>query len=344
MIALWLALLLGAAWVTHWGAGQIVKPLKKVRRQWGLTSVAGAAILAIVTASPEVATNTVSAVRGVADIGLGNMLGSNIISIPLIVTVAYLASRRSLKASGQRSGDATSKSKTEHSRHQDEHFLALEKRSVTELAIPYLIILVLVAVLTLPEPWRGLQPIDGWIMLSAYAVFLMQAVLRGRSQGKHEQWAWSEIGLAIAGAGAIGGGAYLVIFATEQIVSDLGISQVVGGLFITGTLSTLPEVVKTWNVVRSGQTTAGTSSVIADNAVTMTLGFLPLALVTTSIEDLRLYWVNLLFVALMPAAYAVFIHWSGPTHGFRRWQVIAFDALYLAYLAVVLLLVLEVFG
>ncbi|WP_394359117.1 hypothetical protein [Marivirga tractuosa] len=53
--------------------------------------------LAIVTASPEVAVNITSAARGVSNIGLGNLLGSNIISIPLMVTIAYFASRKQFK-------------------------------------------------------------------------------------------------------------------------------------------------------------------------------------------------------------------------------------------------------
>jgi cation:H+ antiporter len=76
----------------------------------------------------------------------------------------------------------------------------------------------------------------------------------------------------------------------------------------------------------------------------MTLGFLPLALVTLPVQDLRLYWVNLAFVALMPALYAAFIHWGSREHGFKRWQVLALDAAYLAYVAVMLFWVLNVFG
>ena len=85
---LWTGVLIIAAWAAHWGADKLLLPLKLLRKQWGLTASAGAAFLAIVTASPEVAINITSAARGVSDIGLGNLLGSNIISIPLITTQA----------------------------------------------------------------------------------------------------------------------------------------------------------------------------------------------------------------------------------------------------------------
>ena len=94
---LWVVILGLAAWAAHWGADQLLTPLKLLRKQWGLTASAGAAFLAIVTASPEVAINITSAARDVSNIGLGNLLGSNIISIPLMVTIAYFASRKQFK-------------------------------------------------------------------------------------------------------------------------------------------------------------------------------------------------------------------------------------------------------
>ena len=303
---LWVVVLGLAAWAAHWGADQLLTPLKMLRKQWGLTASAGAAFLAIVTASPEVAINITSAARGVSDIGLGNLLGSNIISIPLMVTIAYFASRRKFK------------NNKEHQKHLDANLLALNKRSVSVLSIPYLVIIGLVAILTLPKAWRGLQPIDGWIMLAAYAAFLTHAIIKGREKGQKVEWDKKKIWLSVAGALAIAVGAFFIVKATENIVSALNISEIVGGLFITGIMTTAPEIFKTWSVVKGGEVTAGTTSVIADNAVTMTVAFFPLALVTTPIEDFQLFWVNLAFVGLMPLLYSVFVHQSKELHGFSR--------------------------
>lgn len=341
-VALWFGVLAVAAWAAHWGAEKLSEPLGKLRRQWGLTPVAGAAFLALVTASPEVGINTSSAVQGVSGIGLGNLLGSNIISIPLMVTIAYVASRRYRPEGDGGESQRAGEDPEEHERHLKENLLRLDRRSVTALALPYLAIVALVAALTLPAPWRGLQPVDGFIVLGAYLVYLAQAVLRGRGEGEPVEWTKKGIALALAGVGAIVVGAYFVVVATENLVSIFGISAVVGGLFITSTMSTAPEVFKTWSVAKAGQITPATTSVIPDNAVTMTVAFFPLALVTVPIENFQLYWVNLAFVALMPALYAAFVHWGSEEHGFKRWQVLAFDGAYLLYLAVMLFWVLDV--
>ena len=326
---LWVIILGLAAWAAHWGADQLLTPLKLLRKQWGLTASAGAAFLAIVTASPEVAINITSAARDVSNIGLGNLLGSNIISIPLMVTIAYFASRKQFK------------NNKEHQEHLDKNILALNKRSVSVLSLPYLGIIALVAILTLPKPWRGLQPVDGWIMLAAYAAFLTHAIIKGKEKGKKVEWNKKQVWLSIAGALAIAVGAFFIVKATENIVSALNISEIVGGLFITGIMTTAPEIFKTWSVVKGGEVTAGTTSVIADNAVTMTLAFFPLALVTTPIEDFELFWVNLAFVGLMPLLYTLFVHQSKELHGFAKWQIFVFDTAYVAYLLVMVFYVLK---
>lgn len=342
----WAAVLAGAVWLADWGADHLADPLRKIRRQWGITGTGGAALLAIVTASPEVAINTTSALRGVGGIGLGNMLGSNIISFPLIFTIAYLASRRELKGNGgttprKDDNESPSNGADTHPAHLQQRLLRLDRRSVTVLALPYLGILGLLALLTLPDPWQGLQPIDGVIMVVAYGLYLTQAVYRGREEGESVTWSKTELGLAVAGVGALAVGAYFTVRATENLVAAFGISEVIGGLFITATMSTTPEVFKTWRVVTSGQITAGTTSVVADNAVTVTLGFLPLALVSLPIQDMQLFMVNLLFVALMPTALALLVHFGSVEHGLKRWQVGILDGIYLLYLLVMAVSVLQ---
>ena len=350
MILLWICVLLGAVWAAHWGADQLANPLQKLRRQWGVSEAAGAAFVALATASPEIGTNTVSAVRDLSDIGLGNLLGSNIVSVPAIVTVAYLASQtqtanqnieaidlpKARQSNSQNSGPRLNvlKSWTE---------LRLKPEALTAQAIPYLLVIALAALLTIPPGWRGLQPIDGWIMLAAYGLYVAQAVLRNRQRGQRVQWKGSEVWRSVCGVLALAVGAYLVVSATEQVVSILGISEIIGGLFITSTLSIAPEVFATWSVARSGQMTAATTSVIADNTATMTIAFFPLAIVGLPIEDMLLFSVNLAFVAILGAAYAGLIRWGKRESSFELWEVCLLIGIYLIYLLIMLTWVLDVF-
>jgi cation:H+ antiporter len=326
MTVLWVGVLLAAVWAAHWGAEHLSNPLRKLRRRWGFSVAAGGSFVGLAAASPEIGINTTSAIRGVSDIGLGAMLGSNVIAIPLMVAVAYLATRKGALGAGHE----------DHERHRREHVLSVDRQAVTIQALPYLGILALFAALTLPAPWRGLQPIDGWILLLAYLAYLAQALLRGRQEGEDVAWKRRERWMAAAGVGALAVGAYFTVFSTERIVGALGIPKIVGGLFITAPVAALPEVFATWYVARSGQVTSAVTSVIGDHVVTMTLAFIPLTIIGMPIENLRLFWVSLCFVALMPALYGAFIQ-LGREPGFARWQVWTFPAVYVAYVALVVL-------
>ena len=50
--------------------------------------------------------------------------------------------------------------------------LEIRPEALTLQALPYLAVIALAALLTIPKPWRGLQPIDGWIMLAAYVIYV----------------------------------------------------------------------------------------------------------------------------------------------------------------------------
>lgn len=323
-LGLWIAVLLASVWAAHWGSDRLADPLQKLRHQWGLSEAAGAAFVALATASPEIGTNTASAIRGLSDIGLGNLLGSNIISVPAIVTVAYFARQ---KNSHRRSGDRPT-------------VLQVKPEALTVQAIPYIIIIALTALLSVPPAWRGLQPIDGWIMLGAYFIYLAQAIARKRVAGQEVRWHKSEIAIAILGVLVLGVGAYSIVTATERIVSLVGISQLIGGLFITSTLSIAPEIFATWKVAQSGQITAATTSVIADNTATMTLALFPLALVSLSIKNIQLFTVNLAFVALLAIMYAAFIKWGRNKYSFELWEVVSLVGIYLVYLGVMVFAIL----
>ena len=359
----WAVALVVRVLVAHWGSEQITNALKKLQRQWGLSAVAGGAFIGLATASTEFSINALSAYRNVSAIGLGVLLGSGTIGIPVNITVAYLASRtRGLRSGGGQSGssngsrsgqeDADSSGGSQpgqdgsnHREDLQEQLLRVSRDATWVLTLPYLGILAVVAVLTLPAPWRGLQPIDSWILLAAYLLYLGQAVYRGREQSEDVQWNRTEIGLAVGGVVAIIVGAYAAVRGTENVATAIGIPQIVAGIFITAIVAAAPEAFSTRSAIKGGQVTAGTTTVIGDKATSMSLALVPLGVVTVPIQNFQLYWVSLAFVVFMPTTYAALIHWGSSEHapGVKRWQVLALDGLYLAYVGVMVFWVLNIF-
>ncbi len=176
-------------------------------------------------------------------------------------------------------------------------------------------------------------------MLCVYVFYLIYAINHKRQVGSEVEWEFQEVILSIMGVLVLILGAYFIVAATEKIVELLNISQLIGGLFITSTLSIVPEVLATWTIAKSGQVTAATTSVIADNTVTMTLAFFPLAIVSLPVQDLEIYTVNLAFISLLALAYAGFISWGYPKNSFSFLEIIGLNSIYFIYLAVMLKLI-----
>ena len=329
MTWLWGVALVAGAFAAHWGAEQLSEPLKAVRKKYGLAAAAGGVLVALASASSDVAVNTVSAVQGVGQIGLGNLLGSNVVSIPIVVTAAYLASRKRQLGSGASSADGG-----EHAQHVAAGFMRIEAGSVTTVALPYLALILLFTLLTAVPAWRGLQPVDGVILTVGYLVFLAQAVLRGRGERSSVQWSGKKTALAVGGLVVLAVSSVVIVTATQRIADALGLQPLVAGLFLTATLTALPAAFTTWAVTRSGQVTSGVSSPFGDNTVALTLGALPLAIIGLPVENYPLYLTVLAFVALMPAVYAGLVH-RGGEHGLQGKQVLVLAVVMAAYVVAV---------
>ncbi|HZW09897.1 MAG TPA: hypothetical protein VFF69_08330 [Phycisphaerales bacterium] len=340
----WLAVLalVLAALAMHWGSRRLAHPLRKLRDGWGFSPAAGGTLVGIAAASPEILINCAGAARGVTNIGLGAMLGSNIYAMPLIVTVTYLAARTLTRANG--SEPAPTPGSPAHASATDADSpepgapppspgrVPVVAETLSLQVLPYLAIIALVAVLTIPPRWRGVQPMDGWILAGAYLAYFVQAIARKRRARRPQPWRRREVLLAFGGVLAMGAGAFAAIRATESLAGALGLSQGAAGLFLTAPVAALPELFAAWKVGRAGQVTAAVTSVVGDNAVTLTLAFVPLAIVGTEIEDFGLYCVNLGVIAAVAGMYAVFMKADGKEPGFGRLSVIALDSVLAAYL------------
>jgi cation:H+ antiporter len=200
--------------------------------------------------------------------------------------------------------------------------------------LPYLLVVLLLAALTLPPPWAGLQPVDGFILLAAFALYFTRATVR---QADHLEGAHTlgrtDLVRTLIGVVAIAGGAVVAVLASRRVNDAFGISDLVGGLFITGLLCALPESFAAWRLSRRGQATAAFSGTVADGITSITVALVPSAVVGLPLSDVTLYAANLGFVVLCLAFYLLSNH---PRWGerFSLGKVLAFSGGYAAYLAI----------
>ena len=74
----------------------LVTAIVKVSAAIGMSSfVIGAVIIAIATSIPEFMNNIIAALKGVVDIGVGNLIGAAIVDITLAVGLLYVIAKPS---------------------------------------------------------------------------------------------------------------------------------------------------------------------------------------------------------------------------------------------------------
>lgn len=255
----------GADWFVEGSAG-IAEKCKISPLVIGLT------VVAFGTSMPELAVSVTSAIEKSTDIAIGNVVGSNIANILLILGVSALL-----------------------------HNLPVQKESLW-LDLP---VLLLASVLLLGLGWWGREVswYDGLVLLlvfSAYmTILLVQAGKKrkamlllpeeerlseeepasgGRQGGwmhRMEQKVWFLIVLVLVGLGMVVGGGTLLVDAATYIAKYAGVTERVIGLTVVAVGTSLPELVTSVVAAAKGQTDIAVGNVIGSSIfnIFMVAGF-----------------------------------------------------------------------
>jgi len=288
-LLLWFALVIVGIAAMQWGAAQVADVLETACTRWKLPATATGALMGVATAGPEISVNVASVSFGWPDLGLGAALGSNVPALPLAILLSYLSSRLRPGAG------------------PDEPAPQVKPQAVEVQALPYLGVVVLLALLTLPPLLSGLQWIDGVVVLGAFGLYFGRALLRkpARNRGSVPS------GLAkpaLLGVPAIALGSVASTMGAQKVGARLGIPDIVTGLFVIGFLCALPESYSAWRFTRSDKPTVAVAAVMSDGIASLTLALLPLAFVGTGVGNMAIYMLNLGFLAAALVLYAALNH------------------------------------
>lgn len=315
----------------QWGASRASAGLSAYSGRVGLGGVVGGALLGIATAAPEISVNVTSVALGWPDLGLGAALGSNVPALPLVFLISWLAVR---SASGFRLSAAPNSSRASiRGSPGDQSVPTVGAAAVEIQAVPYLLVVLLLALLTLPPPWAGLQPIDGVLLLAAWGAYLARALSQRRERPRPDA-SQVPIGRALVGVPAIALGALASVVSARHLADAFGASDLVAGLFVIGLLCAMPESFAAWSLARQNKTTTAVSTAMADGIVSLTIALVPPALAGAEVGDVPLYFANLAFLVIVLLAYIGLDHFRrGQELGLAR--VALFSGGYLVYLGIV---------
>lgn len=302
------------------GADKLVEGASSLAKRYKIPEIViGLTIVAFGTSAPELAINIVAAINGSTDIVLGNVLGSNIFNVLLILGVAAMINPLNVK------------------------------KNTVKYEIPFSVVAAILLLLLTMDTWFGLgenqlESRDGIILLVFFGFFLYYNFLLVKSNPDEMEvhtknlplWK-SLVFMALGLAGLILGGR-LIVDNAVKIAEILGISQRVIALTIVSIGTSLPELATSIMAVRRKEADIAIGNVVGSNIfnIFLVLGS-SITIKNTWISDASLtdIWVNigvglLLIGFVFRGGDKTVGKWQGLTLDF--WEGLAFVILYAGYL------------
>ena len=314
---LWIALsLLGGLAILTGGAELLVRGASRLAAAFGVSPlVIGLTVVAYGTSAPELAVSVRSAWYGQSDLALGNVLGSNICNVLLILGLCALIVP--LKVHSQ----------------------------LIRLDVP--IMIGTSALLLLLALDGSLGRFDGLVLMSlliAYSVFAIQKSRRDRPLQKDldaekltalpKEPFGKNVGLALAGLMCLLGGAELFVGGAVELARMAGLSELVIGLTVVAVGTSLPEIATSIVAAVRGERDLAVGNVVGSNIFNI-LSVLGLSSIVAplSISPAALSFDIPITIAVAGACLPIFY-----TRGeINRWEGGLFFGYYIAYTAFLVL-------
>ncbi len=212
----------------YFGAEWLVKGAARLARSLGVSPlVVGLTVVAFGTSAPELVVSSVAAARAQTDVAIGNVVGSNIANIALILGLAALVTP-----------------------------LRVEMRLITR-EMPFMIgASVLLPLLALDG---GVSRVDAAILLVGFAAYLLFVMRAAREEPPQSSSEYDEFesargmataranrlrdaALATIGLGVLLVGAHLLVESAVFFARKVGLSELVIGMTIVAVGTSLPEL------------------------------------------------------------------------------------------------------
>ena len=254
--------------------------------------VIGLTVVAFGTSMPELAVSVTSAATGSTDLSIGNVVGSNIANILLILGVSALVCKLPVR------------------------------RASLVLDIP--VLLIASALLIGLGIWGGaLEWWDGLIFLAVFAVYMV-ILMRGARKdppipeeekipksrlgiwyAHKKERTWFLVVLTVLGLGMVVGGGTLLVEGAKYVARAAGMSERVIGLTVVAVGTSLPELVTSVVAASKKQTDIAVGNIIGSNIFNILL----IVGVSSLVAPLEFRMTDNLIDALVALTAAVLLYW-----------------------------------
>lgn len=300
------------------GADWLVNGASALAGRWGVSAlVIGLTIVSFGTSAPELVVNIMASLQGNTDIAIGNVVGSNIVNILLILGVSAVI-----------------------------YPLTVQKGTVWK-EIPFALLAVVVLGFMANDAYfdgattSALTRIDGLVLISFFIIFMYyifglakggnsaEVVEDEKTDEEVISVSRSLLMIVIGIAGLVVGGKWIVDGAIA-FATNLGVSEALIGLTIVAIGTSLPELATSAVAAYRKNVDIAVGNIVGSNifnifwilgvsAIIKPLPFSPALVVD-------------IFVTMVATALLFFALFVGKRHTIERWQGVVFILLYVAYI------------
>ena len=222
----------GADWFVDGAAG--------IAEKFGIPQlVVGLTIVAMGTSAPEAAVSINSALNGNAGITIGNIVGSNILNVLIILGITGVIT-----------------------------FVAIQKSTLL-VEIPYMLFIT-IALLVMGMQGESINFVEGilmWVLFIAYLAYLFVMAKKGKKEEETEEKRsiWMLLLLGIVGGGIVVWGADITVDSAVAIAEFVKLDDRVIGLTIVALGTSLPELVTSVTAARKGNADIAIGNIVGSN-------------------------------------------------------------------------------
>jgi cation:H+ antiporter len=291
----------------YFGAEWLVKGSASLALKAGISPlIVGLTIVAMGTSTPELLVSTLSSLRNAGDLALGNVIGSNIFNIAVILGVASLFSPMKIH------------------------------KQILKFDVPVMIIATALLLLFIAD--RTISRVEGVILTCGISAYLINSVFLARKekqkvdlQESASSKLWLDIMLLAAGISLLVSGSHFLVEGAVKLARFWGVSEAVIGLTIVATGTSLPELATSIVAGLKKEEDIAIGNIVGSNIFNI-LSILGITSVLAPIKACGIGFYDLLFMVLSVAFVTLFILTG---RSLRRWHGAILLCLYGTYLVII---------
>ncbi len=239
LLAAFIALILGLIFLTK-GADYFIDNSASFAQEKGISPhVVGVTIVAFGTSLPELLVSIISSFQGYNDLALGNIVGSNISNIGLVLASSSFVFYYLLSTDVQPNADSNKDS--------------------------YVMLFAVILLIIFAQD-NSINFVEGFVFFMLYVIYLLSLYYRSRNKSVNsENEEQTSYVFLIGGLVAMLFGAQLTVDSAVEVASHLGVSEMVIGLSVVAVGTSLPELAGTLSAAKKGHKEIAVGNVIGSN-------------------------------------------------------------------------------